>query len=157
MLETRTITHELKLSWCITASAASMLILYLVLAYGYGQQLHATFAITEDQRLILRTIFYGVAIIMLPMTNLIRFIQIRLNQTMPGPASAKQRYQITILVSMCLLDSVGLLGLLIFALGDGYNTLIILVGIASLGVFLYRPKASELLSIAEALTAAKTQ
>ncbi len=96
-----------------------------------------------DQQLMLRTVLYWVAILTLPLTNLIRHIQLRLNQTMPTPTPAKNRYVLTVLVSILLCESIGLYGLLLFCVGDGFNTFIIFTGLSALGMFLYRPKQAR--------------
>lgn len=112
----------------------------------------------ESIRITVRTAFYIIAILTLPLTNLLRHIQLRLNQTMPLTTAlpyqeAKQRYYSTLIVSMILMESVGFFGIVLFVLGDGINSLSILSGMACLGFFLYRPKADEFVSIVSALTA----
>lgn len=95
------------------------------------------------------------AIIAFPITNLIRHIQLRLNQTMPGKKSAKSRYLLTIFVSMVLIEGVGALGFVMFLLGDDFNTLYIFTGLSALGLYLYRPKAEEYGKIVEKLAEIK--
>ena len=116
----------------------------------------------EAQRVLIRTILYVVAIVTFPMTNLIRHIQLRLNQTMPysneAPIGvAKKRYLVTVIVSLSLIESVGIFGFVMFILGDNFNTLYIFAGLSALGLFLYRPKVNEYASIVEALTAQKQE
>ena len=101
------------------------------------------------------------AIVTFPLTNLLRHIQLRLNQTMPYSSTAagdiaKTRYLITVIVSMALIESVGVFGFVMFVLGDNFNTLYIFSGLSALGMFLYRPKVDEYARIVEAFTAQKT-
>jgi hypothetical protein len=117
----------------------------------YGERLQGHWP--EEQRIMIRTVLYIGAIVGLPLTNLIRFIQLRLNETIPGDKPAKQRYLLTVIVSMILIESVGLAGLVMFLLGDGYNTLYIFTGLSALGLFLYRPKPEEYSRICQALEA----
>lgn len=145
------VTDELRLPWLIVVGMVSILLLEGVLAYVYGEDLKAKFAWAEGDLINLRTVFYWVAILTLPLTNLIRHVQLRLNQTMPTPTPAKNRYCVTVLVSMVLCESIGLYGLCLYFLGDGLNTLIIFFGIAALGMFLYRPKQHEFDAILQAL------
>ena len=70
---------------------------------------------------------------------------------MPTATPAKNRYFLTVLVSMALIESIGLYGLLLFYLGDGVNSLFIFSGLSALGLFLYRPKLAEYRSVVEAL------
>jgi hypothetical protein len=106
----------------------------------------------QDRLIIYRTLFYALAIITFPLTNLIRYIQVRLCQTMPGDKPANRRYLTAVIVSMALIENIGILGIILFLLGDGLNTLYIFTGLAALGFVLYRPKPSEYSSIVAALS-----
>ena len=64
---------------------------------------------------------------------------------------AQTRYALTVSVSMFAILLIGSFGVLMFYLGDGFNTLHILIGVAGLGVFLYRPKLYEYQQISDAL------
>lgn len=144
-------TKELQGSWLITLIAVILWLICLIFAFIYGPKLQVDFAMPEQQRLWLRTACYAVSIIAFPLINLIRHIQLRLNQTVPGTVSAERRYQTTILVSMGLVQGSGVLGLLMYILGDDVNTLSILMGMSALGIYLYRPKLPEFQSIVTAL------
>jgi len=114
--------------------------------------------LTEHERIVWRTVFYILTILLLPLTNLLRHIFLRLNQTMPLLENAnlektlKTRYTLTVSVSMSLILLIGSFGSVMFYLGDGFNTLHIFNIVAGLGIFLYRPKISEYMQIQEALT-----
>ena len=136
-----------------------MLVSYILVCITFGNQIQQP--LPEAQRVLIRTLLYVVAIVTFPLTNLIRHIQLRLNQTMPYSHSApeneaKKRYLVTIIVSMSLIESVGIYGFVMFILGDNFNTLYIFSGLSILGMFLYRPKVDEYIQIIEALTRAKT-
>lgn len=141
--------NDLTPHWLITGFMFLTLAAYVVISHVFGPELRQPLA--EDQRVLIRTVFYGLAIAGLPITNLIRHIQLRLNQTMPGPKPAKSRYLLTVIVSAVLVESIGLMGFLMYILGDGFNTLYIFTGLAALGLLLYRPKPEEYESIVEAL------
>lgn len=130
------------------------LLVYVAVCHLYGHELQAP--LPEERRVFIRTVFYAIAILAFPITNLIRHIQLRLNQTMPGNKSAKSRYLLTVIVSMMLIEGIGVLGFVMFMLGDDYNTLYIFTGLAVLGLFLYRPKPEEYASIVAALTGRTT-
>jgi hypothetical protein len=142
---------DLVLPWLIVAILFALLAGYVVICHLFGEQFKQH--LPESQREVLRTVFYAAAIIIFPLTNLIRHIMVRLNQTMPGATPPKQRYLTTIIVSMSLVESVGVMGLGLFILGDDFNTLYIFSGLALLGLFLYRPKPDEYLSIVDKLSA----
>lgn len=137
------IHRALWVATALTLAAATVALIW----HGEQWQLHWP----EDQLISLRTILYALAILAFPLTNLIRHIQIRLCQTMPGDAPPKRRYLTTVIVSLTLVESIGIMGLILFLLGDGYNTLSIFSGLSALGFVLYRPKTSEYLGIVQAL------
>jgi len=148
-LDTTQINSDLMLHRTLMASMAAGLAVIVAVCILQGEpwRLHWP----EERLLTYRTLFYALAIIIFPLTNLIRYMQIRLCQTMPGGKPAKHRYLTAVIVSMALVESIGLLGVVLFLLGDGHNTLSIFAGLAALGFILYRPKASEYLSIVDAL------
>lgn len=149
---------DLILPWTIVGIMLIMLAVYIIACQTLGEQLQSP--LPEAQRVLVRTVFYVIAIMTFPLTNLVRHIQLRLNQTMPyiGQGfveAAKSRYLVTIIVSMSLVESVGIFGFVMFILGDGFNTLYIFTGLSALGLFLYRPKPDEYKGIIEALTRAE--
>ncbi|WP_432743402.1 hypothetical protein ABXJ76_01410 [Methylobacter sp. G7] len=148
---------DLVLPWVIVGMMFTMLAAYIIVCHTIGEQLRQP--LPEAQRVLIRTVLYIVAIATFPLTNLIRHIQLRLNQTMPhahatqgAVALAKNRYLATVIVSMSLIEVVGVFGLLMFVLGDGFNTLYIFTGLSALGLFLYRPKLDEYAEIINAIT-----
>jgi len=148
------INTALTLAWVIDGFMFFTLVVYLILCHTLGNELKTP--IDEEQRLLLRTVLYVLTIIGLPITNLIRHVQLRLNQTMPLTTNdymkeARRRYLSTVIVSLTLVDGIGLFGLVMFMLGDGFNTLHIFLGLSALGLFLYRPKADEYLGVYTAL------
>lgn len=145
----------LTLPWAVTGMMLAMLAAYIVVCHTLGEQLQQP--LTEDGRVLIRTVLYMVAIVTFPLTNLLRHIQIRLNETMPRPSAstpeavAKSRYLVTVIVSTALVEAVGVFGLVMFVLGDGFNTLYIFTGLSALGLFLYRPKTAEYAGIIDAI------
>jgi preprotein translocase subunit Sss1 len=183
---------DLILPWAIQGIMLATLAVFLIVCITFGDQILQP--LPEAQRVLLRTVFYVVAILTFPITNLIRYIQLRLNQTMPyshakpgmdncmdaeskapkkeevnshleqrsraihgAVAEAKKRYLVTVIVSMLLIESVGIFGFVMFILGDSFNTLYIFSGLSALGMFLYRPKLDEYVKIVEALTLQKNE
>ena len=189
-VELEQLKSDLILPWVIQGIMLASLAVILIVCIAYGDQVQQP--LPEAQRVLLRTIFYIVSIVTFPITNLIRYIQMRLNQTMPysqakleidnhkdsesktpgkgqvnsrleqrsrakhgAVAVAKKRYLVTVIVSLSLIESVGIFGFVMFILGDNYNTLYIFSGLSALGLFLYRPKVDEYATIVEALTTEK--
>lgn len=135
--------------WIVVGMMLVTLVIYLFICYQFGHELQEP--LPEERRVVFRTSFYVIAIIVFPITNLIRHIQLRLNQNMPGNKSAKSRYLLTVIVSMVMIEGIGMLGFVMFMLGDDFNTLYIFLGLAALGLYLYRPKQDEYSKIVEAL------
>ncbi len=157
-VEREPLKSDLTFHWIIVGMMLTMLAAYVVICHTVAAQLQQP--LPETQRVLIRTILYAVAIVTFPLTNLIRHIQLRLNQTMPCSqtqrepvAVAKSRYLVTVIVSMSMVEVIGILGLVMFVLGDGFNTLYIFTGLSALGMFLYRPKTDEYLVIIDAIAA----
>jgi len=142
---------ELTPHWLLSGVLVAVLIAYLVVCQIWGEQIRHY--LDESQRILIRSIFYGITIILFPVVKLLRYILIRLNQTMPGDQPAGQRYFMTVAVCLLLVETVGVFGFLMFIFGDGFNTLYIFTGLAALGVFLHMPKLPEYLAICAALDA----
>jgi hypothetical protein len=156
LLDTKALKSDLKIANLIVVMMLLSLALYLVICFTLGAELQQP--LPEDDRVKIRTAFYIINILIFPITKLIRYIQLRLNQTMPLTGLnyrvvAKKRYLLTVTVSMCLIEAVGVLGFVLFMLGDASNNLWILIGLSAIGLFLYRPKLDEYRDIVESLAA----
>lgn len=159
-IEPEQLQSDLMPPWLIQGFLLFTLAVGVIVCITFGDQIQQP--LPEAQRVLIRTILYVVAIVTFPATNLIRYIQLRLNQTMPysqdqPEIEAKKRYLVTVIVSMSLIESVGIFGFVMFILGDSFNTLYIFSGLSALGMFLYRPKLDEYTGIVEALAAQKNE
>jgi len=146
-------TNNLTPHWLICAAMLALLAIYNLICHAWGSEIRID--VPEPDRILIRTILYIVAIVLFPLTNLIRHIFLRLNQTMPGAKSAEQRYLVTIIVTQSMIEAVSLFGPLMFLLGDDFNTLYIFSLLGALGIYLHRPKSMELQDIVAALAAKK--
>ena len=154
--------HPLLFPWVITGIVFTLLctsLIYIQNTIHWQTLLHS-----REELILWRTECYIGAILLLPITNLLRYIFLRLNQTMPPlkptidlSKLAKTRYTLTVFVSQSMMAFIGGLGVMMFILGDSVNTLYILTGVAILGVFLYRPKIDEYNAIVHTLTLLETQ
>ena len=140
---------DLFIAWLIWSSLLLALMTITLIGHFNGDQYRLN--PPNNSLVLLRTIFYGLAIITFPVTNIIRHIMVRLNQTMPGDKTAKTRYQLTTLISMLAADSIGFYGVTLYLWGDPINTLYIFSLLSALAFFLYRPKWDEYHAIHEAL------
>ncbi len=153
-IETERLTNDLIIPRIIQGLMIVLLMAQVLICLSFGEQLQNPLG--ETQRIFIRSILYLLAIIAFPMTNLIRHIQLRLNETMPFTGTtprliAKKRYQWTTTLSLCLIGIINIFGFTLFILGDGYNTLYIFSGLSALGMILYRPKLSEYIRIIDRL------
>jgi len=142
---------QLRPHWLVVGFLLMLLIAYNVACHLWGAELRIN--LDQGQREIIKSIFYGIAIVLFPLTNLLRFILVRLNQTMPGDKSAKQRYFFTTTVALLLIETVAVFGFVLFIFGDDFNTLYVFSVLGALGLFLQRPKIEELAAIEHALSA----
>ena len=145
------IKSEFAILWRMMSGLIVAQLIYIAGCHFLGAEMQSPLAI--EQRILIRSVFYFVAIVIFPLTTLTRYILIRLNQTMPIEKNALQRYQKTVIISQMLMEIVGLLGIVMFILGDDFNSVYIFSGMAILGFFLQRPKKAEYDSIVEALNA----
>lgn len=143
--------NSLSAHWAICVTMFMLLIGYNAICHVYGERIRVP--IDDSQRVVIRTVLYSIAIILFPLTNLMRHILLRLNQTMPGPRSASQRYLLTIVITQTMIESVGLFGPIMFVFGDDFNTLYIFSILGVLGIFLHKPNASDYNDIVDALSA----
>jgi hypothetical protein len=153
-IETERLSNDLIIPRIIQGLMIAILIVLVIICLSFGEQLQNPIA--ETQRIFIRSVLYLLAIAAFPMTNLIRHIQLRLNETMPFTGLtirliAKKRYRWTSIVSLCLIGIIGIFGFTLFMLGDGYNTLYIFSGLSALGMILYRPKLSEYIRMIDKL------
>ncbi|WP_031434538.1 hypothetical protein [Methylomarinum vadi] len=132
---------DLNPHWMVVIAFVLFLCGYLFACHYFGSEIQINIA--DSQRVLIRTILYALAIVIFPVTSLLRYILLRLNQTMPGDKSAKSRYLVTIIVTQAMIGTVAAFGLVMFVLGDDYNTLYIFSSMAALGIFLHRPKFEE--------------
>ena len=153
-IDTERLSNDLIIPRIIQILMIVLIIALVIICLSLGEQLQSPLA--ETQRIFIRSTLYLLAIVAFPMTNLIRHIQLRLNETMPFTELtvrliAKKRYRWTTTVSMCLIGIVDIFGFTLFILGDGYNTLYIFSGLSALVMILYRPKLSEYIRIIDRL------
>jgi len=143
-------TRSLTPHWLVCAAMLTLLTTYNLFCHLWAvdMRLH----LDEAQRVVFRTAFYVLAIIIFPFTNLMRHILLRLNQTMPGEKSASQRYLLTIIITQSMIEVVSLFGPVMYLLGDDFNTLYIFSVLGLVGIALHRPKQDDYQAIARALT-----
>ena len=135
----------------IRAVGLMSLIALVAVCHIYADKIQI--GLDEQQRIVIRTILYIVAITTFPVMKFVRHVLLRLNQTMSGNKSPKSRYMLTIIISMLVAESIGIYGFVMYILGDSYNTLYIFIMLSALAMFLYKPNQQEYKMLVESLEA----
>ncbi len=140
---------DLLLAGISRAMSLISLIILVAVCHFYTDSIQIR--IEEDDRIVLRTIFYVLAILTFPIMKFIRHVLLRLNQISTSESSAKSRYLTTIIISMVISESMGIYGFIMYILGDSFNTLYIFVGLSAFAMFLYKPDINEYRQLVESL------
>ena len=135
----------------IRAVSLMSLIALVAICHIYADKIQI--GLDEQQRIVIRTVLYIVAIMTFPLMKFIRHVLLRLNHTMSSDKSPKSRYMLTIVVSMLVAESIGIYGFVMYILGDSYNTLYIFIMLSALAMFLYKPDQQEYKALVESLEA----
>ncbi len=75
----------------------------------------------------------------------------------PEQPKALARYATAVIISLAICESIGIYGLMLFLLGDEYQTLYIFIGISAIAMFFFRPKREELVELAVAMHGGEIQ
>ena len=70
---------------------------------------------------------------------------------------ALARYTTAVIISLALSECIGIYGLVLFLLGDEYQTLYIFIGAAAAAMFYFRPKREELVDLSMAMHGGEMQ
>lgn len=140
---------DLLSSGIVRAVGLMSLIALVAISHLYADKIQI--GVDEQQRVVIRTLLYVVAILTFPVMKFIRHVMLRLNLTMSSDKSPRFRYMLTIIVSMLVSGSIGVYGFVMFILGDGYNTLYIFVMLSALAMFIYKPDPQEYKALVESL------
>lgn len=122
----------------IRAVSLMSLMALLVICHIYADTIQI--GLDEQQRIIIRTVLYVVAILTFPVLKFTRHVMLRLQRNKKSP---KSRYLLAITVTMVISESIGIYGFVMYVLGDSYNTLYILTMLSALAMFLHKPDKEE--------------
>lgn len=100
----------------------------------------------EQQRIVIRTVFYVLAIITFLVLKFVRHVMLRWQR---DKKTAKSRYILAISVTMIISESIGIYGFIMFILGDSYNSLYIFIMLSALAMFLHKPDPQEYKALIE--------
>ena len=74
-------------------------------------------------------------------------VRVEDSPSIPGTAGVIAKYTTTTVITLALAESIGIYGLVLFFLGDGFQTLYLFMAVSAVVMFYYRPKKHELESL----------
>lgn len=139
--------------WIIWSGMISSLVIYVVICHLLEDQIPGT-VIPEGFPLdMLRNIMIGLSAAELV---LIGYLRRRATEgprsrrkpgTAPRPVIHKQvfitRYSALVIATLAIAETIGVFGLVLFLLGDGYTTLHLFIGVSAAAMIIYRPGTDE--------------
>ena len=156
----------LRILWIIWVAMVGSLLMYVFICYQFGEEIRRNI----DHHIpvsLLRNIFYMIAVITLFLTHFLKRLMLsgtsrasssKALQSSPHsnqpPFLAK--YATALIVSLALSESTGIYGVVLFLLGDGFQTLYTFTAISGLEIYFHRPKKEELEALASAMQTGET-
>jgi MFS family permease len=155
------IEKGLRVLWIIWAAMLGSLLIYVFICHQFGEEIRRT-ASPDFPTGQLKNILYVVVIATLFITYFLRklILSSRFSSSdaklfKPETASNQPafltKYTTAMIVSLALSESIGIYGLVLFLIGDSFQTLYIFTGISAAAMFFYRPKREDLETIATAI------
>jgi F0F1-type ATP synthase membrane subunit c/vacuolar-type H+-ATPase subunit K len=159
--EKRANQNQLSVLWIIWGAMVVTLGIYVLICHLVGDGIRQSVDLDFPLGL-LRNILYGVGIFTLFLAHFLRRFILAPRSDGSGSMSLKPpplkdqltvigKYTSAMLLSLALSESIGIYGLVLFFLGDSFQTLYIFIGISALGMFHYRPKQDEIEKLAVAM------
>lgn len=147
MQQNRPPTHssEMTAAWSLWFAMLTPLAVYLLIVLEPGERLKPA----PEASIIVRTLFYAIAIVAFPVMNWLRRLMLGRNRSANAAVQAETdrhifgRYLGALAVSLALAEGIGILGLTLFVLGDSRQTFTIFLFLSALAMVLYRPKREE--------------
>ena len=141
--------------WIIWAAMLGSLAMYVIIGHLMGDEIgrNTNPDLPVD---MMRRIFYLVAAIELLIAYYLRKFMLSgrirslgMTSTRAGAITSKQpshivKYTNAMIISLALSDSIGIYGLLLFLLGDNFNTLYTFIGVSAFAMYFFRPKGYEI-------------
>jgi len=144
--------------WIIWAAIMGSLLIYVFICHQFGDEIRGNMSQNFPIPLV-RNILYGIAFITLFLTHFFKRFLLAgtssgtLSKSLKsGPHSNQPpflaKYTTALIVSLALSESIGIYGLVLFLLGDGFQTLYMFIGISALAIYVHRPKREEIETLA---------
>lgn len=131
----------------IWASMLGTLAVYVLICYIFGDEIKS--GISPDIPVgLIKNILIVVSAVELVAAGFIRKFMLR-GRTQVNPAfrteasQIAKRYTAAVLVSLAISESIGIYGLVLFFIGEGFPTLYTFIAISAGAMIFFRPKAEE--------------
>ena len=147
------LSDQFKVMWIIWGAMIASLLIYVLLCHFLGEEIRSNIKTRLDIKL-LRNILFVVAACELGFIYYIRKIMLSIRgagsestpvqqESVVELSSYSGKYITAMIVSLALADSIGIYGLVLYLLGDNFQTLYIFIGISGVTMFYYRPKMED--------------
>ena len=156
--EKEVIEKGMQLLWIIWAAILGSLLVYIFICHQLGDEIRGN----VDSNFPIDTLKYALYLVVFVTLIIIYFFRKKMfsgdfgrsDKSIPSlklstsQAPFLSRYTTGMIVSLALSESIGIYGLILFFLGDKYETLYIFIGISAISMFFCRPKREELEKLA---------
>ena len=148
------LNQQFKVMWIIWGAMMVSLLVYIFVCHFVGEEIRDSMKIDVDIKL-LRNIFFVVAACELGVIYYIRKIMLGVRPAVSeitpvqheselNRPSYSGKYLTAMVISLAIAESIGIYGLVLFFLGDSFQTLYLFMGISAVTMFYYRPKIEDI-------------
>ena len=156
--ESNAVKKGMQTLWFIWAAMLSTLLIYITLCHLLGEGFKASSG-PELPISLLRKIFFGLAAVVLIASYYLRRSNLKSQPRASAATIVKTSFALNqppfvglyiarVIVSLAFSESIGIYGLVLFLLGDSFQTLYTFIGVSALAMVFYRPKKEELEKLA---------
>jgi len=142
--------NGMRVLWVIWGLMLGSLCVYILICHLLADEVRGNVG-SDFPIATIRNILYIAVVVTLSITYFFRNIMLSGNsgqsesnthnlKLFTNQTTSLTKYTIVIIVSLGLSESIGIYGLILFFLGDSYQTFYIFIGISALAMFHFRPK-----------------
>ena len=147
--------------WFIWSAILLSLFMYVLICHFVGDQVrqHSHPTVSLD---LLRNILYAVSAAELVISFFLRKLALTVRSSASRQAgtgglppatqtTAVGKYTVSMIIALALSEAIGIYGLILYFIGDTFQTLYTFIGIAVIAVIFYRPKREDVETLTEHL------
>jgi hypothetical protein len=155
------INKGMRTLWFIWGAMLGSLLIYIFICYQLSGEIRKSVEGSGVPVELLRNIFAGVGVVELLMAYFMRRSMLSVRTEVPQPKPIERitgwntvpfmfKYATAVIIPLAFSESIGIYGLVLFLLGDSFQTLYTFIGVSALAMVFYRPKREELKRLAMA-------